>query len=134
MQQTTDKGYTSYLGIDWGEKRIGLAMGDDSTRMASPFGVVVDLDEVLQVIADEEIDVLVVGMPMKMRDQSIALDPRFEAFISELESRSGLELIRIDERLTSKHADSLIGDKKSKAARDAVAAMLILQAHLDQIA
>lgn len=134
MQQTTDKGYTSYLGIDWGEKRIGLAMGDDSTRMASPFGVVADLDEVLQVIADEEIDVLVVGMPMKMRDQSIALDPRFEAFISELESRSGLELIRIDERLTSKHADSLIGDKKSKAARDAVAAMLILQAHLDQIA
>jgi putative holliday junction resolvase len=121
----------TYLGIDWGGKRIGLAIGDSSTRLASPFKVVEQIEEIEDIIEFEEIDELVIGEPLKMSDADSDLDKDYIAFVEELQSVVKIPIIKIDERLTSRHADSLAGNKKTKAARDAVAAMLILQAFLD---
>ncbi len=123
----------TYLGIDWGNKRIGLAIGDSSTRLASPFKVVEDLEEVLAVIDFEEIDELIIGKPLKMHDIDNDLDKDYIDFVGNLEKNVKIPVIKIDERLSSKHADSLVGDKKTKASRDAIAAMLILQSFLDNL-
>lgn len=124
---------TKFLGIDWGEKRIGLALGDSETKIATPFKVVANMEDVLQVVKEEEIDEIVIGEPLKMRNARIEMSKDFLNFLTELEMAVKFPINKIDERLSSKAADSLAGDKAAKAPRDAVAAMLILQTYLDRI-
>ncbi|PLX27505.1 Holliday junction resolvase RuvX [Candidatus Parcubacteria bacterium] len=126
-----DSSIKTYLGIDWGGKRIGLAIGDSSTKIASPYKTVGDINDVLSEIEYEEIDVVVIGKPLKMADVYSDLDKDYIAFVRELEERVDVPIKKIDERLSSKHADSLPGDKKTKANRDEIAAMLILQDFFD---
>ncbi len=121
-----------YLGVDWGTKRIGLAMGNNITGVASPYGVVAGLYDLMEVVKKEGIDKIIIGEPLKMKDNKLETDPRYRDFLDILKEETELPIVRIDERLSSKHADSLVGDKKTKADRDAVAAMLILQSYFDQ--
>ena len=120
-----------YLGVDWGEKRIGLALGDSELKLATPFLVASSIDEVIKIIKEEGIDALVIGNPKEMDGGESRLQKEFEDFLNNLKA-TGLETILIDERLSSKQADSLLGGKKDKAPRDAVAAMLILQSYFDK--
>ena len=120
------------LGIDWGEARIGLALADSETKLATPFLVVSSLDEVLKAIKEEEVDLVVVGLPLKMSDSKEKVDSKFSEFLDLLKSKLSISVETFDERLSSKAVDSLAGDKKIKADRDAVAAMLILQGYLDK--
>lgn len=123
----------NYLGVDYGEKRIGLALGDGEMKIASPFKVVGKVADVAREIVEESIDVVVVGLPYKSAGKNNDGDMvrRVEGFIKELKAKTDIKIIKIDERMTSKAADALGGDKKTKAPRDAVAAMLILQMYLD---
>jgi putative Holliday junction resolvase len=122
-----------YLGIDWGEKRIGLALGDSVSRLATPFKVVAGLEDVFKVIRDEEIDEIVIGAPISLGTGLAGFSRAYSDFVAELEDKAGIPINRIDERLTSKHADSLSGDKKTKAARDAIAAMIILESFFERM-
>lgn len=97
------------LGIDYGEKRIGLAYGDE-LGIALPLAAVVSpADEsrwlaLGQVIAERKICKLVVGYPINM-DGSVGFKAReVDQFIGELERRFGLPVERVDERLTSRQA------------------------------
>lgn len=122
-----------YLGIDWGEKRIGLALGDSETKLATPFKTAGSLEELLEIIVQEEIDLAVLGRPVKMGGGE-DLDPSFLDFLDRLKKELGEKRIEtIDERLTSKQADKLPGDKKTKASRDEISATLILQTYLDSL-
>ncbi len=121
-----------HLGIDWGEARIGLALGDSETKMASPFKTVRNLEEVVKTIKDEDIGVIVVGQPVKMSGQTDKLTAEFEIFAEKLEKATGVPVKYIDERLTSKAADALPGSQKTKAGRDEIAAMIILQSYFDK--
>ena len=120
-----------YLGIDWGEKRIGLAQGDSETRMAGPFKVVGGLKEVLEIIKKEKINFVVIGQPFKMRGIELEMGKSFSEFFDRLKSKCPVPIFTVDERLSSLAADSLVGTKKTKASRDAIAAMLILQSYFD---
>ena len=122
---------SKYLGVDWGEKRIGLALGDDETKMASPFKVVNNINDIILIVKQESIDAIVLGAPYQISNPKLPISQDFENFKKLLEEKTMLSVYLIDERLTSKAADALIGDKKTKAARDAVAAMLILQSFFD---
>lgn len=123
----------NYLGIDWGEKRIGLALGDSETKIASPFKVVARLEDVLNVIKDEDIDVVILGKPVRIMNYELGITNKdYNKFVLDLKNKSAAEVVLIDERLSSKAADALLGDKKTKASRDALAAMLILQSYLDR--
>lgn len=122
-----------YLGVDWGEKRVGLAIGDSESRVATPLEVVGSVDEVVKVVKDEEIGEVVVGAPLKMQNTELRMQNEYLEFIESLKKAIDAPVILIDERLSSKAADSLVGNKKEKAPRDAVAAMLILQTYLDTI-
>ena len=119
-----------YLGIDWGEKRIGLALADEETSLALPFKTVGSLAELLEVIKEEEIDEIVLGSPKKMSGAA-ANNPLWLAFVEELKIKSGQEIHLLDERLSSLAADALSGEKKDKAERDEIAATIILQDYLD---
>ncbi len=143
----------NYLGIDYGEKRIGLSFGDD-VGVAVPIPAAVEptrearLQHIGQEITRRRVGALVVGYPYNM-DGSVGFKAKeVDAFIEELEKRFGLPLYRSDERLTSQQAEAgmaaIQGKKrqtpKQKQAQrktgelDSRAAALILQDYLDTLA
>ena len=119
-----------YLGIDWGEKRIGLATADEETCIALPLKTVSNLAELLTVIKDEEIDEIIIGSPTKMSGEA-ANNPLWLNFVEQLKAKGGKPVNFLDERLSSLAADALSGEKKEKAERDEIAATIILQDYLD---
>jgi putative Holliday junction resolvase len=124
----------NYLGVDWGEKRIGLALANSENKIATPFNTINTISELLEIIEAEEISEVVIGLPQKM-DGDKANNPKFLKFVEilseKLETRK-IKISFIDERLTSIQADSLTFDKM-KQDRDSLSAMIILQAYLDKL-
>lgn len=149
----SSKNIKKYIGVDWGEKRIGLALADSETRIATPFKVAGNLQEVMAEIKKEEIDVIVVGKPLPIFNFSarggsasggqFPISKQFGEFVKLLKKKINIPVKMADERLSSKAADALSGTKKTnppslklrraRAPRDAVAAMLILQGYLDKL-
>jgi putative Holliday junction resolvase len=121
------------LGIDWGTKRIGLALGNAETKLASPLGSVESLVALLEIAKNEKIEHLVIGLPLHSEGQDKALDSEFKAFLEALEAQSGLPVTTIDERFSSQAADKLVGKTARDGKRDAVAAMIILQSYFDSL-
>ncbi len=121
-----------YLGIDFGTKRIGLAVGDDELKIVSPLCVVADLAKVIDIIKTEDIEKIVIGNPVTMRSEDGEMVGQVAVFVKSIQDLTDLEVVLVDERLSSKSADVLLG-KRDKANRDAVAAMVILQTYLDNL-
>jgi putative holliday junction resolvase len=123
----------NYLGIDWGEKRIGLALAQSETKIATPFKIVVSVPEILKVVNEEEIDLVILGKPNQISNLQYPISEQFKNFLSDLKNNLKIPIKLVDERLSSKAADALAGGKKVKASRDTIAAMIILQSYLDAI-
>ena len=123
-----------YLGIDYGAKRIGLAIGDSESRTAVVFGTVASAADAGQIAEVENVAAVVLGAPYSVADARHKLPENFQRFLAELKAiLPGVAIILEDERLSSKYADSLAGNKKTKASRDEIAAVSILQGYLDKI-
>jgi len=129
------------LGIDWGEKRIGLAYADElGVALPLPAAVAKTKKERLRhieaVIARRRVTALVVGYPLNM-DGSVGFKAKeVDAFIEELEKRFRLPVHRIDERLSSHSVEQGLRGEKRKPSRqsgeiDSRAAALILQDFVD---
>ncbi len=123
-----------YLGIDYGTKKIGLAIGDDETKIASPLDVATSIDDVVQMIREEGIDAIVVGIPMSVGEfhSSDQLDIT-KGFVDLLKQKIELPVHVIDERHTTAEANRLIDEQGAQAEEDALAAMIILQAYFDEM-
>ncbi len=130
---------TRCLGIDYGEKRIGLAYGDElgvATPLPAAVGSTVSerLQTIGELIRKRGITQLVVGYPYNM-DGSVGFKAReVDAFIAQLQELFGLPVERVDERLTSHRVEmdlQLSGRKerqlRKSGAVDSGAAVLILQ-------
>lgn len=124
------KANKKYLGIDWGEKRIGLALAEGETKLALPYKTVDNLQKILQIIIDEEVNFIILGYPRKMNGDP-ANNPKWLDFVNQLEKQVDCPLVFLDERLSSLAADALNKKSKAKAGRDEIAATLILQNYLD---
>ncbi len=133
-----------YLAIDPGEKRVGLAVGDDETGIASPFAVIESSDAAERVrrmelaIADSQPSALVVGLPLNMDGTEGPSAERARVFARDLADRFNLPVHLVDERLTSYSADTRmtpmnLTHKKKKARRDAIAAAEILKGFLETL-
>ncbi|MFH1173383.1 MAG: Holliday junction resolvase RuvX [bacterium] len=127
------------LGIDYGDKYLGLALADSETRLASPFLILDNqsqdsIIEVLKkIIAEEEIAKIIIGRPQGMQGQASGQLDKVDDFIELLKNSFEVEIIAEDERLSTVMAGKLIQEQKRKGERDdAVAAMLILQNYLDR--
>lgn len=116
------------LGIDWGEKRIGLALGNSEVKIASPFGVVKNISELKDFIVKEKIERIIVGEPVNEK-----MNDNFLKFIEDLKNDINLPLDLVDERFSSQAADSLDKNARKEGNRDAMAAMIILQSYFDKL-
>jgi putative Holliday junction resolvase len=126
-----------FLGIDYGEKNIGLATGDDETRLASPFGILENKDQdfvlggLKEICLEEEIGKIIIGLPLTMSGEIGPQAGAVNDFISFLKNNFDFPIETEDERLTSAMVDKLMEESGVKE-RDAVAAMIILQSYLDR--
>lgn len=129
---------TKALGVDCGTKRVGVSISDSSGIIARPLDVLPRsefLDRLEELIAENEIELVVVGLPMPLsgRESSSTQDAR--ALASEIEGL-GVEVVLADERFTSRIAEStmLEAGVKRRSRRekiDKIAATIILQSYLD---
>ena len=100
-----------YLGIDPGDKRVGLAVGDNLTRIATPLGLIrtSNREEQLHLIGnaiqEQGIETLIVGLPLNMDGTEGDAARRSRMFANELRKRFGLPVELVDERLSSRAAD-----------------------------
>lgn len=126
------------LGIDYGDKKIGLAFGDSEIHVAVPLDVVPNIgDETIRVFAKrvtaDDIDQIVVGAPLSTGEHhsSKQLD-KTRAFIAKLASAVSIPVVEEDESFTTAESIRLQREEGSEADEDALAAMLILQAYMDR--
>jgi putative Holliday junction resolvase len=130
------------LAFDFGTRRIGVAVGNTLLRVARPLTTVADEANAVRfaalaaLIGEWEPSLLVVGHPVHADGAEHAMTARAERFARQLEGRFGLPVARVDERFTSVGADGALAAAgvragARKAARDEVAAQLILQAWFD---
>jgi len=134
------------LGIDFGERRLGLAMSDPSGMIAQPLPVLTrrigkraPVQAILELAQQHEIETFVIGLPLDLAGEETAWTAEVRSFGDKLAQRSGKPVYYVDERLTSVRAERTIrslGLKKSERERkdriDAASAVLILQSWLDR--
>jgi len=135
------------VGLDVGERRIGVAVSDLTGTLARPVTTLhttgldgnalqVSLDEISRLAAEDPLAAVVVGLPRRLDGSASAMTPRIERFASRLRERAGLAVILQDERLTSVEADNRLATREKnwrvrKEQLDAAAAAVILQDYLD---
>lgn len=124
------KEYKKIIALDWGTKRIGLALYNNEVDLIFPLNPLVSIKEIEKIVKDEDVDLIILGEP-KSLSGDLGNFKKFTAFREALERIISLPVKLIDERLTSKQADVLLG-KKDKGKRDSVSAMLILEAYLEK--
>ncbi len=131
------------LGIDYGEKRIGLAMSDDLGKFAHEYNVLENwnnedlIDYLRQLIALEGVDKVVIGLPVKLSGEETEKTEEVREFGSMLENCLNTEVIFEDERYTTKMVDNVlkemkISQREARKKKDMVAAKYILQSYLDR--
>jgi putative holliday junction resolvase len=136
---------TRILSLDYGRRRIGLALSDPTRTIASPLTTLVRREgkrppwpEIRRVVEENEVTELVVGLPLDMRGDEGDWAAEVREFGTELTRRFALPVHWVDERLSSVRAERAVrgiglkrSDREQKERVDAAAAALILQAHLD---
>ncbi len=134
---------TRSLGLDVGDKRIGVALSDPGGILASPLTIIDRIDEkqaleaIIDIINQYQVRQIVVGLPRSM-DGSIGKQAeKVKAFTQELCSHTEVPVEFRDERLTTVSARRLMQAARTKKTKrkvrdDAVAAALILQGYLDE--
>jgi putative Holliday junction resolvase len=137
------------LGIDLGERRIGLAISDASATLARPLRVLertasdeaaVDalLAEIDRLSHDDPLGSIVIGLPMTLDGRPTEQTPRVRVIAGALARRVTIPIVFQDERLSSHEADQRLATqerdwRKRKAKLDAAAAAVILQDYLDGV-
>jgi putative Holliday junction resolvase len=130
------------LGIDWGEKRIGLAFADE-LGIALPLAAAVAptkkerVQHIESAIQQRRVQRLVVGYPLNMNGSVGFKAKEVDVFIAELEKRFKLPVHRVDERLSSHSVEQGLKGQKKKPDRksgeiDSRAAALILQDFIEE--
>jgi len=131
-----------YLGIDIGTKRIGIALSDEMGWTAQPHSVLKhtkienDLDEIGKIIEENEVEHIVLGLPMNMSGTESEMSTLARKYADELKKRFDFPVELWDERLSSAAAERVLLEgnmrrNKRKQVIDKVAAAYILQGFLD---
>lgn len=136
------------LGIDYGRRRIGLALSDATGLLARPWKtiaggggaarVAATLAAEIMTLASEAdgLSAIAIGYPRRLSGEPTDQTAAVEAVVAELRSRVNVPVVLQDERLSSHEAESLLARRekdwrKRKALLDAASAAVILQDYLD---
>ena len=136
--------WVRYLGIDYGEARIGLAVSDDLGMLAHPLETVAAADReaaiqrIVEVVEEREIQKLVVGLPLRMDGSEGSAAEKVRKFNQQLGAalKREIPIVESDERLTTVMAMEKLHaagrtEKNSRDRIDQAAAVEILQEYLD---
>ena len=130
------------LGVDHGTVRIGLAVSDPDRKIAFPLTTYTirnreqDARYFAQVVADEQVTGIVVGLPVHTDGREGERAKAARAFGTWLREATGQPVVYWDERFTTVQAESALWDaglthKRRRERRDRVAAQMLLQAYLE---
>ena len=131
---------TRSLGLDIGDRWIGVAMSDPQGILASPHTIISRTDEssginaILAIIDQNQVEAVVVGLPLSLKGSIGLQAEKVQGFVQKLSAHTKVPIEYRDERLTTVEAQRLMRmTKKGRKDRDdAVAAALILQEYLDE--
>ncbi len=126
-----------FLAIDLGDRRTGLALGDDATGIASPLPPIAAppgperWTQLTRTVSREAPDALVLGLPLHMDGSTGKAARRCRAFAAEAADRFGVPVHLVDERQSSLEADEAMARSglthaQKKARRDGLAAVVLL--------
>ncbi len=132
------------LGLDIGDRRIGVAMSDPEGILASPHTIITynddkeAIDSIIEIVKKQEIGQIVVGLPRALDGRLGVQAEKVQAFVQKLMDVAGVPMEFRDERMTTVLARRLMraaSNKKNikrKALDDSAAAAVILQSYLDE--
>lgn len=121
------------LAFDFGLKHIGVAVGQTVTRTASPLTTLAakngtpEWPAIRQLVSNWRASRLIVGLPLNMDDSASEMSERASTFAQQLQDATGVDVILVDERLTSFAAKEI-----SAEDNHALAASLIAETYLNQ--
>jgi len=127
--------------IDFGKRRLGLAISDKNRKIALPVDVVEGgkkgIQNIKAALPLKEVDLILVGLPLEMSGKKGLMAEETEQFAKTLQEALQIPVLLVDERLSSKGADvqlkELSLNRKARSEKlDMVAATLLLQTYLDQ--
>ncbi len=132
------------LAIDFGTKRIGLAITDPLKMFAIPFDTLPNntstITEIIKIINEKNVKQIILGYPVKESGEETSISPLINRFKKELENKTGIQIQLVDERYSSDIASKRILESvKSKKKRrdksliDKNAAAVILEDYLNSI-
>ncbi len=125
--------------MDYGRKRIGLALSDPRGILAQPHGFLPNdarfLESLAILVRDQEVSEIVIGLPRSMDGSASEMTKEAEGFSERVRAAVSIPVYLFDERLTSMQAERALLEgnvrrEKRKTSRDAVAAALLLQSFL----
>jgi putative pre-16S rRNA nuclease len=139
---------SKYLGIDYGERRIGIAVSDENKKYSFSRNYLINDSKLyttlLDIIRKENISKIIIGYPLNFKSEKTIQSLKIEIFKSRLEEflkgkTNEPEIVFYDERFTSKLAENIImnsGLKKKKRQEkglvDSLSAQIILQDYMDK--
>lgn len=124
------------LGLDVGEKRIGMALANEVARIPSPLGIVSPEELVTDfgnIVQDHNVKEIIVGLPTRIDGTDSEQTRKIRAFAETLKQQTNLEITFADESLSSRDARELIAKNKKYKDRkyyDDLSACYILEEHL----
>ncbi|MDR0617835.1 MAG: Holliday junction resolvase RuvX [Endomicrobium sp.] len=131
------------MGIDYGLKRIGIAMTDILQVVSSPFDIIEsvslkkDAAEIVNIAKNNDVSCIVVGLPINMNGTEGEMAMSVRKVVEEIKLISDIDVATVDERLTTSQAERMliceanVSRQKRKGLKDKIAASLILQIYLD---
>jgi putative Holliday junction resolvase len=131
------------LGLDIGDKRIGVALSDPGGLLASPLTIInrryetADIRAITDIVSQHQVEHIIVGLPRSMDGSLGQQAEKVKDFVQGLRGHTDVPVEFRDERLTTVSARRLMRDSRTRKARerardDAIAAALILQGYLDE--
>lgn len=130
------------MGIDFGSKRVGVSISDPTLTIAQGLTVLKNnhevFDKIMKLCSEYNVGAIVVGLPLGLNGRYSKKTNEVIKFISELKTRLDIEIIKWDERFTTKIAQKAKlemnlkkGKRREKSFDDIIASSLILQSYLD---
>lgn len=129
-----------FMGLDVGERRIGVAMSDPLGSTAQPFETIKrdegSVSRLAELVSELEVGKVAVGLPLLMDGREGEQARLVREFAADLAGAIDADVAFVDERLTTKEAESVLREGrvkrgKKRGASDRVAAALILRAYMD---
>ena len=138
-----NKQLSKYLGIDFGNKKSGVSISDSNKLISFPLETIETknlLDYIKQISIDENIEIVVIGKPLRLNNEIHDLEEEIVKFIKSLKNYlPNIQVERIDERFTSKISKQIIinsgvgkKNRRDKLIIDKISASLILESYLIQ--